>query len=159
MSGANFVAQVDKELLKTVSLPIWFPYNLYVALHEFVDDLANAQARVTASGLPQEEKDELNNEILPELEALDLREADDFVPPYFANTAELYLKAGLLFKLLNDLEPSPELGVLADRYAPESQFNYSDEDSYKVPAALVDLLVDAKVQLESAIDLLNSPIV
>ena len=159
MSGANFVQAIDETLLPSVTLPIWFPYYYYQAQHEFVDDLANCQARVNSTSIPQEEKDKLNNEILPELEVLDLKEASDFVPAYFGNTAVLYNKAGLVYKVLNELEPSPALASLAERYDLEGEFNFSDEDTYQLPAALLDLLIDAKVELESAIDTLNSPII
>ena len=157
MSGANFAQAIDEKLSPSVSLPVWFPFYYYETLHEVVDDLATCQTNTTDSGLSSEEKDKLNNEILPELEVLDLIEARDFLPAYYANTGLLYSKGGLIYKLLNDIEPSEKLQALAERYTENQDFNYSDEDGYKLPAASVDLLLEAKSELESAIDTLNTP--
>ena len=157
MSGTTFYTAVEEKILPSVTLPIWFNYYLYEALHEIVETPANIVTKANASSLPQEEIDVLVNELIPELTAFDLKEASDFVPAYYANTGELIAKLIRLLALANDGAPNDDLAAFLDLYRLDQSFNFSDEDTYQVPAALVRALLKYETGITTGIDFINAP--
>ena len=156
MSGANLLAKKDN-LLQATNLGWVFAYNLYEAIHDFIDTPANVLAKVAASSLTPVEQEYLTEEVIPKYSEFDVHEGNHYVPTYYGNISVLLGEFGILAKLAEEGTPSPALKTLADQYSDETgKYLMSDEDEYKIAAEFMRLYLPAEADLAAAIDVLNA---